>query len=179
MFLFKFFITCVSHLALTRGKDFIKDLLELLPLPLETSVPCVWERIQKLWVVCWWQWWDDALWDSISQLAFTLLSGVIRDTVNIPQHPSAHLSSSQTRTSVSVVLASVSLYSTHLPQGISQVLEFSLITLGSAVLPRALAALPSILGAGQVLLQGSFGADWQEHSCSLSQRCLGAKWCIV
>lgn len=58
-------------------------------------------------------------------------------------------------------------------------LEFSLITLGSAVLPHALAALLFILGAGQVLLQGSFGADWQEHSYSLSQRCLGGKWCIV
>lgn len=58
------------------------------------------------------------------------------------------------------------MYSTHLPQGINQVLEFSLITLGSAVLPHALRALPFILGTSQVLLQGSFGADWQEHSCS-------------
>ena len=125
-----------------RGKDFfINDLLQLSPLPLETYAPCIWDRIQKLWIVYSSEWWDDALWDSVSQLGFTLLSEVIRDTVNVAgTWPSIlqHIWGA-----ARPGLASASLYSTHLPQGINKVLQLPLSTPGSAVLPHALTALPS------------------------------------
>lgn len=126
-----------------RGKDFffINDSLELSPLPLETYAHSIWHRIQKLWIVYSSEWWDDALWDSISQLAFALRSEVIRDTVNtagtwpdILQH---------TWAAAKPGLASASLYSTHLLQGINKVLQFPLGIPGSAVLTHALTALPS------------------------------------
>ena len=169
-----------SKVATLQGEKifFMNYLLQLSSLPLETYAPYIWDRIEKLWIVSSSEWWDDALWDSVSRVAFTLLSEEIRDTVNtsgtwpsILQHIWA---------AAKPELASASLYSTHLPRGTDKALQFPLSTPGSAALPCALTALPSHPGWRRVLLlQGLFGADWQESSRSLSQRCLGGKWCAA
>lgn len=150
-----------------RGKKiFINDLLETLTITLRNLCSLS-------------EWWDDALWDSISQLAFTLLSEVIRDAVktagtqpSILQHIWA---------AAKPGLVSASLYSTHLPQGINKVLQFppqpSWFCYASPCPDSS--AFPTWLEAKPFFCRVHLEPTGTESSCFLSHRCLGGKWCVA
>lgn len=83
MFIFKFPITCGTRIPLLKRKSFFNKLfLMTVPITLRNLQSFIWDRIQKLWIDYLTEWWDDALWDSIPRLTFTLLSEVIRNRVN-------------------------------------------------------------------------------------------------